>query len=132
VLESLAGLQRRHGLALLLVSHDLVSLAALTDRIAVLYAGRLIEEGPTAALRARPAHPYTRGLLAALPPTLESEPGRPRPIPGAPPGPGPRPPGCAFEPRCGDRLARCAEAQPSPSTPEPGRRVHCFLHEPDA
>jgi oligopeptide/dipeptide ABC transporter ATP-binding protein len=132
VVELLSGLRRRHALALLLVSHDLASLAALVDRVAVLYAGRLVEEGPIGALRRQPAHPYTRGLLAALPPPLGSQGPRPKPIPGQAPSPQGRPAGCRFEPRCPDRLPRCRETSPAVSRPAPDRRVYCFLHEPDA
>jgi len=130
VLDLLAALRRRRGLALLLVSHDLAGLEGRVDRLAVLYAGRLVEEGPRAAVEQRPAHPYTRGLLAALPPPLGSVSGRPRPIPGQPPLAGSLPPGCAFEPRCPDRLPRCREALPEACQPEPDRRVECVLHEP--
>jgi len=132
VLDVLKGLRRRLGLGLLMISHDLPSLLALAERVAVLYAGRLVEEGPIAEIRRRPAHPYTRGLLAALPPALGSAASRPRPIPGQAPSPRARPAGCAFEPRCPDRLERCRERIPPPSRLAPDHRVDCFLHEPEA
>jgi oligopeptide transport system ATP-binding protein len=100
VLECLRDLGRRHGLSLVLVSHDLARVAEIADRVQVLYAARTVESAPTAELFQRPLHPYTRGLLASVP-RLAGEIAFPLPsIPGQPPDPRARPAGCAFHPRC--------------------------------
>ncbi|MCU0975660.1 MAG: ABC transporter ATP-binding protein [Steroidobacteraceae bacterium] len=94
------------GMALVLVTHDLGVVAGLADRVIVMYAGRIVEEGPAVALFASPRHPYTAGLLAALP-RLDDDLAAPmRTIPGVPPGAG-RDAGCAFRYRCGHASGRC-------------------------
>jgi len=118
----------RLGTAIVLVTHDLGVVASLCDRVGVMYAGRLVEAAPAGALFARPAHPYTRGLLESVPDSS----GRPaRGIPGVPPDPHLAFAGCAFEPRCPSRLERCAEARPLLEDRGDGRRVACHL-EADA
>jgi oligopeptide/dipeptide ABC transporter ATP-binding protein len=113
ILELLAELVRGEGKALLLVSHDLAVVAGLCDEIVVMYAGRIVESGPTRAVLAGPAHPYTAGLLAARL-TLDSALDAPVPaIPGGPPGAGPRPPGCGFAPRCPRAVDRCRREAPA-------------------
>jgi oligopeptide/dipeptide ABC transporter ATP-binding protein len=125
-------LQSRFGLALLLVSHDLGALAALARRVIVMYAGRLVEAGTPARVFGDPLHPYSRGLLRALPPMLD--PGgslRQRafePIPGASPDLAHLPLGCAFEPRCPDRLPACTERPPQDTRPAADRQVRCFKY----
>ncbi|MGX9964840.1 ABC transporter ATP-binding protein [Roseomonas sp. F4] len=102
VLALLAGLRRSHGLAMLLVTHDFGVVAQVADRVAVMYGGRVIETGPVAALLSRPAHPYTRALLAAVP-RLDLTRGEALPaeeMPGTPPDPRHPPQGCRFHPRC--------------------------------
>ena len=101
------------GMALLVVSHDFGVVAALAGRIAVMYAGRILEEGSTTDLLSRPAHPYTAGLLAAVPTLSAFQPGELATIPGAPPRPGETFPGCRFEPRCPRRKDRCRVEDPS-------------------
>src|SRR6185295_448480 len=96
----LVALQRRFGLALLLVSHDLGALAALARRVVVMYAGRLVEAGSPIQVFNDPLHPYSRGLLRAFPRAVSPAPDLPAPIPGAPPDLSRLPPGCSFEPRC--------------------------------
>ena len=111
VLQRLLALRDTLGFDVIFVTHDLPLLLHLADRIAVLYAGRLAEIGPSAALRDMPAHPYTRALLAAIP----SVDGPRRPlagIPGGPPDLRHPPPGCPFAPRCSVAEARCASMQP--------------------
>ncbi len=96
------------GMALVLVTHDFGVVAGLADRVVVMYAGRVVEEGTAAALFSAPRHPYTAGLLAALP-RLDDDPGAPmRTIAGAPPAAGAES-GCAFAPRCARASARCSE-----------------------
>ena len=125
VLDLIAARARAGGLAVLLVSHDMGSVARLADRVAVMYAGRIVEEGPVRAVLGGPRHPYTAGLLA-LTPRLAA-PGAPRvPIPGAPPEPGALPPGCAFAPRCALRRDACAAVPPLRAA-GPGWRVACVL-----
>jgi len=91
-----------------------------------MYAGRIVEEGPARDVLASPAHPYTRGLLASLP---GSAPGmRLNAIPGAVPDLAALPPGCAFAPRCGDRMDRCLERPPEPVTVGAARQARCYLY----
>ena len=100
------------GMAMLLVTHDLGVVAGLADRIAVMYAGRIVEYEEAASFLAGPAHPYSAGLLAAVP-SLDDAPGAElRTIAGTPPRPGTVLPGCRFEPRCDRREARCRGEDP--------------------
>ena len=126
ILDLLASLSHEHHLALLLISHDLGVVARAADRVAVMYAGRVVEEAPVAALFADPHHPYTRGLLASLP---GGEPGsRLRAIPGTVPTMVRLAPGCPFAERCDLRHEACDTSMP-PVTPLPGgRRVRCVLY----
>jgi oligopeptide/dipeptide ABC transporter ATP-binding protein len=113
ILDLLHQMSRRHGLALLLISHDLALVASYADRVAVMYHGRLVESGPARELFARPAHPYTRGLLESQP-TLEHQRGT-NPlssIAGAPPAATMELPGCSFAPRCALAEPRCTAALP--------------------
>jgi peptide/nickel transport system ATP-binding protein len=99
ILTEMKTLARESGTALIWISHDLATVSSMADRILVMYAGRLIEEGPTAAVLRRPRHPYTLGLLNSLP--GNSAPGRELvQIPGSTPALLDLPPGCAFAPRC--------------------------------
>jgi oligopeptide/dipeptide ABC transporter ATP-binding protein len=126
ILALLGELKERLGLSMLLIAHELSSLTALADRLAVMYAGRFVEEGPTGALLGEPLHPYTRGLLAAQPQPRSRK--RLTFIPGGPPDPTARPEGCAFEPRCPARKEACASRHPGEVQPAPQRRVRCFEH----
>jgi peptide/nickel transport system ATP-binding protein len=110
VLDTVRQLCRGYGVAAVYVSHDLAVVSELADEVAVMYAGRIVETGPAGALFAGPRHPYTRGLLAAVP-----EPGSDRPltgIPGQQPPPGRRGPGCAFAARCELVLEQCRHDEP--------------------
>jgi oligopeptide transport system ATP-binding protein len=107
VMALLDALCRDFGMALLLVTHDLGVVAALAGRIAVMYAGRIVEEGDTDELLANPAHPYTAGLLASVLSLSALEDGELATIPGAPPRAGETIQGCRFEPRCPRRRERC-------------------------
>jgi oligopeptide/dipeptide ABC transporter ATP-binding protein len=111
VMALIATLCRELGMALLIVSHDLGVVAALADRIAVMYAGRVVEEGEAAVLLSRPRHPYTAGLLASVPRLGDR--GELATIAGAPPAPGESFSGCRFEPRCPRRAARCSAEDPA-------------------
>jgi oligopeptide/dipeptide ABC transporter ATP-binding protein len=126
ILELLARLRGELGLALLFITHDLGVVAQVADRIAVTYAGRIVEEGPAREVLEHPRHPYTSGLLRASPQltwhTLE-------PIPGAVPSLSALPPGCAFEPRCPLRRTECTAAMPNLRTAGPEHRARCILVE---
>jgi peptide/nickel transport system ATP-binding protein len=129
ILELLGDLRRDLGLAVLLITHDLGVVAESCGRVLVLYAGELVEEAPVEDLFARPAHPYTRGLLAALPRL-----GRPvargalPALPGRVPSPGEWPVGCAFHPRCPEAMAVCLRRAPQVVELGGGRTARCFLH----
>jgi peptide/nickel transport system ATP-binding protein len=112
VLQLLQRLRERLGLALILISHDLGVLGETCDRIAVMYAGRIVETGPIATVFSDPQHPYTKRLLDSLP-TIGAERGLPASIPGRPPDPGDPPSGCPFHPRCPYAEDRCASEVPA-------------------
>ena len=134
ILELLRDLGQRFGVALLLVAHDLGVVAQAADRVAVMYAGEIVEHGETGAVLGGPAHPYTRGLLASLPGRPTGPDGRLRPIEGSMPVPGHLPPGCAFEPRCPSRFDRCRLEHPAAWTTAPPDRAprvsRCHLAQP--
>ena len=111
ILRLLSELRRTLGMGLVLVTHDLGVVAQTCDRVAVMYAGRIVEEAPIARIFAAPAHPYTVALLSSIPQGARAW--HPlRPIAGMPPDPAQRPLGCPFEPRCPRRLGVCAGAMP--------------------
>ena len=114
ILELLRGLQRDLGMAILFITHDLGIVAQMADRVAVMYSGRIIESGPVRDIFRRPAHPYTRALLDAVPRLGDIDRGRRiRPIAGSVPNIFDVPSGCRFHPRCPVAvLPRCAEATP--------------------
>jgi peptide/nickel transport system ATP-binding protein len=112
ILDLLRRLQRELGMALVLISHDLGVVAEMCARVGVMYAGRIVEEAPADALFAHPAHPYTQGLLAALP-AMTGPRQRLAAIPGGVPEPLAMPPGCAFSPRCPRARADCDAAVPA-------------------
>jgi peptide/nickel transport system permease protein len=123
ILDLIAGLQRERGLALVFITHNLPIVAAIAHRVAVVYAGQVVEDGPAGAVLAAPLHPYTRALLASAP----AEDGSlPQPIAGTVPQPHALPPGCAFAPRCGHRTPVCVVAQPPVLAPQPDRHTRCL------
>ncbi len=124
ILELLTRLRRDLGLALLFITHDLGVVAQVADRIAVTYAGRILEEGPAREVLERPRHPYTAGLLRASPRLVRH---KLEPIPGTVPSLTALPPGCAFEPRCPLRVAECAAAMPDLRAAGPEHRARCIL-----
>ncbi len=142
ILDLLRTLQKRMGLALLLITHDLGVVAEMAERVAVMYAGRIVEQAPVRELFADPKHPYTRGLIAAVP---GGAPGtRLQAITGTVPSPGKLPPGCSFAPRCPDRFGPCDAAPPGDTvfggardstldardSTLDARSVKCYLHGP--
>jgi peptide/nickel transport system ATP-binding protein len=125
ILALLDQLKASRGMSVLLISHDLGVVAGRSDRVAVMYAGRIVEEAPTDRLFAAPAHPYTRGLLASLP-RLRG-PRRPlQAIPGVVPRPESWPAGCRFHPRCGQAMPHCTTEPPVVSVSE-DHRSRCWL-----
>ncbi len=125
ILELLSELRRSENMALVLISHDLGVVAETCERVAVMYAGRIVEESPVDTLFADPRHPYTQGLLGALPPID----GARRPlasIPGGVPEPWAMPPGCAFAPRCPAHVAACDVTAPALLAHD-GRANACLL-----
>ncbi len=125
ILELLAELQRKFELAMLFISHDLAVVSQVSDRVAVMYAGNIVELGGAREVFAAPAHPYTRGLLHSAP-TLRTERAHPlETIEGAVPSLTSLPPGCRFEPRCGLRVEECARELPPLVEIGPGRWARC-------
>src|SRR2546421_900518 len=125
ILELLAGLRSKFNLAMLFISHDLAVVSQVADRVAVMYAGALVELGSKQHIFHAPAHPYTRGLLKAVP-TLRTDRTRPlETIEGAVPAAHAIPPGCPFEPRCDFRIAECAESLPPVVEVAPGHWARC-------
>ncbi len=111
ILDLIRDIRRDTGMGLVLISHDLGVVADLCDRVCVMYAGRVVETAATQDLLTRPRHPYTQGLLAALP-KLDGPRVRLTPVPGTVPSPEAMPPGCAFAPRCAIALETCSAAVP--------------------
>ncbi|HIQ05923.1 MAG TPA: ABC transporter ATP-binding protein, partial [Anaerolineae bacterium] len=112
ILDLLASLQQELGMAIVLISHNLGVVAGLSDQVAVMYAGKVVESAPADALFAHPVHPYTRALLQAIPSLDASEKTRLANIPGSPPDLINPPPGCRFHPRCEFAVARCRQEEP--------------------
>jgi oligopeptide/dipeptide ABC transporter ATP-binding protein len=112
ILALLKQLRDRFGLAILLITHDLGVVAETADRVAVMYAGRIVESGPLREVFGAPAHPYTRGLLRVAPSLEGARGGRLPVIPGTAPNPGELLPGCWFEPRCEARVRECVAGVP--------------------
>jgi oligopeptide/dipeptide ABC transporter ATP-binding protein len=113
ILDLLAGLQRRLGMALLLVTHDLGVVAQRADDVAVMYAGRIVEQAPVERLFDAPLHPYTRGLLNSVPRLGTDRARRLDAIPGVVPDPLHWPSGCRFRDRCAIAVAACATVDPA-------------------
>jgi peptide/nickel transport system ATP-binding protein len=124
IISLIKRLGRDHGTAVMLVTHDMGVIAETCDRVAVMYAGRIVEEGPVAEVLHAPLHPYTQGLLAS---TVhgQSRDHDIEPIPGSPPDLRGHPAGCAFAPRCSHAQAECCAAQPAPRYPSRGRMARC-------
>jgi peptide/nickel transport system permease protein len=126
VLDLLANLRRERGMALVFITHSLPVVAEIADRVAVMYAGEIVELGPAAAVFSHPLHPYTAALLRSAP---REDGGLPDGIPGTVPLPLALPPGCAFAPRCGHRVSACEVAPPPLSDATPGRQTRCLRWE---
>jgi peptide/nickel transport system ATP-binding protein len=131
VLQLLRLLQEEFKLGLLFITHDLSVLREVCDRIAVMYAGRIVEHGPADTVFREPAHPYTAALSRAFP-TIGDPADRRAPggLGGDPPDPQHIPPGCSFHPRCPSRFEPCDRIDPRLYPVEDGRRAACLLHDP--
>jgi peptide/nickel transport system ATP-binding protein len=126
VLEIVRKVHETRGLTTLIITHDVGVIGDVADRMAVMYAGRIVEEGPTASVLAAPRHPYTRALLNAMP-RISGDIAAARPLPGRPPDLASIPrAGCVFAPRCPVAEDACAEAEPADTVLD-GRRFACFV-----
>ena len=125
ILDLLREMKSAFGLSLLLITHDLGVVAETADRVAVMYAGRIVEHGPVRAVFRNPQHPYTRGLLASMPGGTRGA--RLRGIDGSVPMLGALPPGCAFHPRCPDRFEPCPTAPPPDYPVGADHEARCYL-----
>ncbi len=129
ILGILADLKRNFDTALLLITHNLGIVAEACERVAVMYAGKLVEEGSARDVFAEPAHPYTRELLRS---TISLDTIELHSIPGAPPNLIDPPPGCRFHPRCPDAMQVCAQqAAGRGASPSPTGACACWLHGPE-
>jgi oligopeptide/dipeptide ABC transporter ATP-binding protein len=126
ILDLLREMKAAFDLSLMLITHDLGVIAETADRVAVMYAGRIVEQGAVRDIFRAPQHPYTRGLLASMP---GGAPGtRLRAIEGTVPMLGALPTGCAFNPRCPDRFEPCTGAPPDDYPTDAGHTAKCYLH----
>ncbi len=128
ILEQIRTLQRQLGFAVMFITHDLERMLQFSDRVAVFYAARLVEDGPAPAMAARARHPYTRGLLAATP-SLHGAAHDCQAITGAPPSLSAPPAGCRFHPRCPLVMDRCRVERPVVKRDADGHAVACFAAE---
>jgi oligopeptide/dipeptide ABC transporter ATP-binding protein len=126
ILNLLHELRRDSHLAIVFISHDLGAMSSLADNVTIVYAGRVVEAGPTSTVIPFPRHPYTAALLAALPQATVQGPPL-QPIPGHLGPPDSRPTGCAFHPRCGYAEGRCSQVVPQLSYAEVGRLNACLV-----
>jgi oligopeptide/dipeptide ABC transporter ATP-binding protein len=126
-LNLLGDLQKQYGLALIFITHNLGIVAKMCDRVAVMYAGRIVEAGPVKQIFSAPRHPYTVALLESIP-RLSATRGRLTAIDGQPPDPAALPSGCAFHPRCSQAMDRCRDEAPPEVFIVEGQRTRCWLH----
>ncbi|NDV86500.1 ATP-binding cassette domain-containing protein [Aurantimonas aggregata] len=131
ILDLFRDLTAEFGTALVLITHDLGVVAGIADRVAVMYAGRVVEEAAVDALFQRPAHPYTAALMRSIP-RVDREIEAVDPIPGRPPDVMRPPPGCPFHPRCRHAEDRCRRERPPLAEVAPGRRAACWFPFVDA
>jgi oligopeptide/dipeptide ABC transporter ATP-binding protein len=129
VLNLLSRLRRERGIAVLMVTHDLATAAAVADRIAVMYLGRIVESGPARAVLAAPAHPYTRALREASPVADPARRSTRAPLAGETPNAAALPAGCRFHPRCPRAEARCRAEEPSLVSLGGDRAAACWYPE---
>jgi oligopeptide transport system ATP-binding protein len=128
IMALMADFQKRSNAAILLITHDLGVVAEMCDRVLVMYAGQIVEQGTAEQIFRAPKHPYTVGLLESLPQLNADRRARLVSIPGQPPDLAHLPPGCPFEDRCPRRMDICRTREPLPTEPEPGQTVRCYLY----
>jgi oligopeptide/dipeptide ABC transporter ATP-binding protein len=126
ILDLLMTLQEQFGMSMLLITHDLGVVAETCDRVAVMYAGEIVEEGPVETIFEQPEHPYTIGLINAIP-RADLGTGSPAPIPGSPPDLVSPPPACRFHPRCPYAEAVCREQAPELRNVTIGHAAACHF-----
>lgn len=125
ILKQLIALKQELGTTIVLITHNLAVAAEIADRIAVMYAGSVVEVSNTESIFQKPLHPYTKGLLRSIPkPHVDED---IEPIPGEPPNLASPPPGCRFHPRCPIAVEKCSRFKPRLEEKEPGRLVACHL-----
>jgi oligopeptide transport system ATP-binding protein len=132
ILALMKDLQREHGMAIVLITHDLGVVAQMADEVAVMYAGQIVEQGTVDDVFERPAHPYTLGLQQSMPRRDEGVRGRLEPIEGSPPDLFSPPPGCPYFERCPWAMKVCGPADPPLWTVAPGHAARCWLHHESA
>jgi len=130
-LNLLRELQREHGLALIFITHNLGIVAKMCDQLAVMYAGRVVEQGPVSRIFNAPAHPYTKALLGSIPRMTDNR-RQLTAIDGQPPDLSSLPAGCSFAPRCPAAFARCRAEAPPEFAVDDGRMARCWLVAPGA
>ena len=128
VLELMKNLKNKYNMAMLLITHDFGVVAEVCDRVAVMYAGRIVETGTLEDIFDRHYHPYTRGLFDSLPDITKKQ-SKLLPIPGLMPNPANLPSGCPFHPRCRYATERCAKEIPHPKNVSQTHKVECWLYE---
>lgn len=134
ILEQITELRDRLGFSVVFITHDVSLLVEVADRIAIMYAGEVVEEAAASDVYRRPRHPYSAGLLSSFPP-LHGPRRELAGIPGSPPDLSALPPGCPFAARCPHAMDMCRQVRPPSTEPgpaEPHRRVACHLHDPAA
>ena len=129
IINLLLDLQAERGLAYLFIAHDLTLVRHISDRVAVMYLGRIVESAPAAELFNSPAHPYTLALLSAVPTDHPADAGQRIVLRGEIPSAAAPPAGCAFAPRCPDAMAECSQQTPEFKEIAPGRWAACFLND---
>jgi oligopeptide/dipeptide ABC transporter ATP-binding protein len=129
-LNLLRDLQREHGLALIFITHNLGIVAKMCDQLAVMYAGKVVEQGPVSRIFNAPAHPYSKALLGSIPRMADNR-RQLTAIEGQPPDLSSLPHGCAFAPRCPMAFDRCRAEAPPEVTVEEGRTARCWLAAPN-
>ena len=123
IIDLLLRIKEHEGMSVLFISHDLKLLSEICDRVAIMYAGRIVEEADAEEMFRAPLHPYTRGLISSLPDIRGK---MLRPIPGSVPSPGQYPAGCVFSPRCNIRVPLCEDREPDLRIIEAGHLVRCI------